>query len=130
MSFVLSEKAAFRLAEIQRKFNWEIAADGETWYVLDDVMRAIDKYTCNYMTDILYDVARLAPLMISKEAPQKRLVAAFGVRTMGVDGIDMMFYRLEDWGEHYNMIYLLEEDDNGYGGRMFRLWRMESEACE
>lgn len=124
MSFILPERDKYHLKEIHRKFDWEIAADGETWYVLNDVMLAIDEYTSGYMTDVLYDVARLAPLMISEEPPQKRLVAAFGVRTMGVDGINMMFHRLDDWDLHYNEIFLLEEDDNGYGGRMFRLWKM------
>lgn len=130
MSFCMSEQTVSRLGVIHRKFDWEIAADGETWYVLNDVMLAIEEHTCGYMTDVLYDVARLAPLMISEEPPQKRLVAAFGVRPMGVDGIDMMFHRLDDWDVHYNEIFLLEEDDNGYGGRMFRLWKMVGEADE
>lgn len=130
MSFCMSEQTVSRLGVIHRKFDWEIAADGETWYVLDKVMRSVEKNTIHYMTDLLYDVARLAPLMISDENPQKRLVAAFGVRTMGVDGINMMFHRLDDWDLHYNEIFLLEEDDNGFGDRMFRLWKMVGEADE
>jgi hypothetical protein len=126
----MSEQTVSRLGVIHRKFDWEIAADGETWYVLDKVMRSVEKNTIHYMTDLLYDVARLAPLMISNEKPQKRLVAVFGVRTMGIDGTDMVFHRLDDWDVHYNALFLLEEDDNGYGGRMFRLWKMVCEADE
>lgn len=130
MEFVLTEKEKAFLEEIRQKFIWKNVAEGDTWYVLDEVIKAADEHTQHYKTDLLYEVARLAPLMQSEEPPQERPVAAIGIRTMGVDGIHFIHARLEAHDCHYNALFLLEEGADYCGRRMFKLWRMEREADE
>lgn len=128
MEFILTEKAERLLNQLHERFLWKCVSTCDSWYVLDKVMCSVKENVSHYATDLLYDVARLAPLMNSEEAPQNRFVAAFGIRDMGVDGIGFIEHRIGKYGTYYRDLFLLEELEDDYGRRIFNLYRMVGEA--
>lgn len=127
MEFILNDTEREILEAIDRKFNWEIAGEGDTWYVLNAVIESIHKNTKHYSTDVLYDVARLTPLMWSNDPAEDRFVSAFGIRDCGIDGIRFIDSRLDAWKYNYKDIFLLREVSDDRGRRSFILYRATGE---
>ena len=127
MEFILNDTEREILEAINRKFNWEIAGEGDTWYVLNAVMESIRTNTKHYYTDVLYDVARLTPLMWSNDPAEDRFVAVFGIREFGIDGIEFVNSRLDAWKYNYKDIFLLREVSDDRGRRSFILYRAMGE---
>ena len=127
MEFNLSNRNRTMLENVHRKFNWKLVSEGDTWYVLDPVMNSVHRNTKSYATDLLYDVARLTPLMHSEDLPEDRFVAVFGIREFGVDGVEFVYPRLDAWKYNYKDIFLLREVPDDRGRRSFILYRATGE---
>lgn len=130
MEFILSNRNCEKLEDVRRKFNWQVVSKGDTWYVLDPVVSSVQRNVKYYATDLLYDVARLAPLMLSENPPEDRVVAVFGIRECGVDGIEFVHPRLDAWRYHYKDIFMLREVVGDRGERSFDLFQARGERTE